>query len=64
MGDEEEGRSDLALELFQKALHLAAEFRVQRAERLVEQDQSRLADDGAGKRHALLLTAAELCGVA
>ena len=48
----------------QEALHLPAELGVERAERLVEQDQPRLADDGAGERHALLLAAGELRGIA
>ena len=64
MGDEEEGRLDLALKLLEKALHLPAELGVERAERLVEEDEPRLADDGAGQRDALLLAAAQLRRVA
>ena len=37
-----------------------AQLAVERAERLVEQQQPRVEDDGAGQRHALLLAAREL----
>ena len=50
--------------LLEKALHLPAKLGVERAERLVEENEPRLADDGAGKRDALLLAAAELRRVA
>ena len=42
--------------------HLGAQHRVQVRERLVEQQQARLDDQGAGERHPLLLAAGELRG--
>ena len=41
-------------------LHALAQLLVERAERLVEQDQLRLEHERAGERHALLLSAGEL----
>ena len=41
VGDEDEGDPDLALDLLQLDLHLAAELQVERAERLVEQQDLR-----------------------
>ena len=45
-------------------LQLLAQLLVERAERLVHQQQARLEDDGAGKRDALLLAARELARIA
>ena len=46
------------------SLHLLAQLAVERAERLVEQQQPRLEHGGAGQRDALLLAAGELVGQA
>ena len=43
---------------------LEAELGVEVGERLVEEEEPRLADDGAGERDALLLAAGELAGAA
>ena len=56
--------ADLALQALEEALHLPAQLGVERAQRLVEQDQPRLADDRARQRHPLALAAAELGGIA
>ena len=45
-------------------LHLPAQLQVERAERLVEQQQGRAVHDRAGQRDALLLAAGELRGPA
>ena len=50
--------------VLQEPLHLVAEFRIERAERLIEENQARLADDRARERHALLLAAGELRRIA
>ena len=44
----------------QLALHLLAQLQVERAERLVEQQHLRLADQRARQRHALALAARQL----
>ena len=41
-------------------LHVGAQLAVERAQRLVEQQQMRREDERAGERHALLLAAGEL----
>ena len=43
---------------------LRADLRVERAERLVQQQHARLDREGAGERHALALAAGELVRVA
>ena len=48
------------LEVLDLELHLLAELPVERAERLVHQDQPGLEDQGAGQGHPLLLAAGEL----
>ena len=44
--------------------HLFAQLGVEIGQRLVEQDDARLVDDGARERHALALAAGQLGGVA
>ena len=60
MRDHDEGGAELRLQPLQFDLHLLAQMRVERRQRLVEQQHARLADDGAGKRHALALAAGKL----
>jgi hypothetical protein len=55
--DVEEGDPDLALDLFELDLHLAAQLEVERAERLVQQQHRGPVHQRAGERHALALTA-------
>ena len=60
VGDEDRGEAEPALQAAHLELHGLAQLAVERAERLVEQQQARVEDDGAGERHALLLAAGEL----
>ena len=60
VGDEDRGEAEPALQAAHLELHGLAQLAVERAERLVEQQQARVEDDGAGQRHALLLAAREL----
>ena len=55
---------DLALDILEEELHLLAQLDIEGGQRLVEQDEARLADDGPGQRHALALPAGELGGIA
>ena len=64
MGDVDEGDADLLLDRLQLDLHLLAQLQVERAQRLVEQQDLGLVDDRAGERDALLLPAGELVGLA
>ena len=58
VGDHQGGAA--AAHLFQRALDLLLGARVERAGRLVEQQDMGVLQDGAGDRHALLLAAREL----
>ena len=58
--DVEEGDADLALDGLQLDLELAAKLRVERAERLVEQEHGRRQHERTRERDALLLPAREL----
>ena len=58
--DDDEGEADLVLEPLQLELHARAHLPVERRERLVEQQQPRALDDGAGERDALALAARQL----
>ncbi len=57
MGDEDEGEPRLALQALQLDLHVLAQLHVECRKRLVEKQDARLGDEGAGERHALLLAA-------
>ena len=56
----DERDADLALDALELDLHLLAQLEVERAERLVEQQQPRAVDDRARERDALALAAGEL----
>src|SRR5947207_1919282 len=60
VGDEDGGEAEPARQAADLRLHGLAQLAVERAERLVEQQQARVEDDGASQRHALLLAAREL----
>ena len=60
MGHVDERDPDLALDLLQLDLHLAAELQVERAERLVEEQHGGAVDECAGQGNALALAAREL----
>ena len=64
MGDEQEGDADVALQVLQFDLHVAAQLAVECRERLVEKQHGGAVDEGAGERHALLLAARELIAAA
>ena len=53
---------DLVVQAAQPRPQLRADLRVERAERLVEQQHPRLDRERAGERHALALAAGELVG--
>src|SRR5262249_5619564 len=54
------GGAELALEPLQLLLELEAQLEIQRAERLVEEQDARAVHQGAGQRHPLLLAARQL----
>ena len=58
--DVDEGRAEIRLQLLQLDLHVLAQLQVERAQRLVEQQQRRLEHQAARDRDALLLAAGEL----
>ena len=60
VGDEDKGDTQLALQLLQLALHLLAQFEIQRAERFVQQQHPRPIDQRARQRHALPLAARQV----
>jgi hypothetical protein len=60
----DKGDADLALHPLQLELHLLPEPPVERGERLVEQQQTRLLDERTRQRHALPLPARKLRGPA
>ena len=57
VGDVDGGHAERTLQLFEFGAGFQPEFGVEVGERLVEQEQPRLADDGARQRTALLLAA-------
>ena len=59
VGHEEHGNAEPALEELQLHPHLLAQLGVEVAERLVEQEQIRLVDEGAAERQTLHLPAAQ-----
>ena len=60
MGHVEEGDADLLLNSLQFLLHVFAQFRVERAHRLVEQQQALQVDQSSGQGRPLLLPAGQL----
>jgi hypothetical protein len=60
VGDVDERDPDLALDALELELHLLAELEIERAERLVEEQDARVVDERAGERDALLLATREL----
>ena len=64
MGDQEHGRAGRAPQAQQLVAHQEPRLLVERAERLVEQDQARLRDQRAGDAHALAHAAGQLRRVA
>ncbi|MNF70462.1 hypothetical protein D3C84_523730 [compost metagenome] len=64
MGHHHAGHADPLDDLHQLQLHLRTQFLVQRAHRLVEQQQLRALGQGAGQGHALALAAGQLVRLA
>ena len=64
VGDEEGGGADLELDPADLVAQLGADLGVEGRQRLVEQQHGRLDGQGPGQRHALLLAAGQLAGVA
>ena len=60
VGDVDRGDAQLALQPLELVAQRLAQLRVEVGQRLVEQQQRRLDDQGAGQREALLLTAGQL----
>ncbi|MNJ56700.1 hypothetical protein D3C77_522600 [compost metagenome] len=60
MGNENEGNTQLTLELLQLALHLLAQLQVQCAQGFVQQQHSGAVDQRPGQGHALTLAARQL----
>ena len=60
MGDVDKGLFGLLLDLLELELHALAQLEVECAERLVEKNDRRIADQGSRNGDALLLTAGEL----
>ena len=60
MGDVDKGLFGLLLNLLELELHAFAQLEVECAERLVEKNDRRIADQGSRNGDALLLTAGEL----
>ena len=63
MGDIEEGDADLVVDQVELDEHLLPELEVERRQRLVEEQDIGLVDQGAGHGHPLLLAARELVGL-
>ena len=64
VGDDQRRHGDLLVQPAQPLAQLGADLRVERAERLVEQQQPRLDGERPRQRHPLALAAGELVGVA
>ena len=63
VGDEHHGLADLVVQADDLVLHVAADQRVERGERLVEEEHVRVAGERPGETDALLHAAGELVGV-
>jgi hypothetical protein len=64
VGDEDRGQAELVVDLAQRAAQLAPDLGVERSERLVEQQDARVAGERPGERDALALAARQLARVA
>ena len=64
VGHEDERDADLVLDALELHLHLLAQLQVERAERLVEQEDLRVVHEGSRQRDALLLATGELARLA
>ena len=64
VGDEQEGRAEIHLQVLQLGAQRLAQLGVERRQRLVHQEDARLAHDGAADRDALHLAARQPVGLA
>ena len=64
MGNEDRGKSEFVVDLAQRSAKLASDLGVERSERLVEEEDARLASKRSGERDPLALAARELMGIA
>ena len=64
MGDVNECDADFLLQIDELDLHFLAQLRIERGQRLIEQQHRRLRDQRAAQRDALLLPAGELVRIA
>ena len=62
VGDVDDGDAHRLVQLLDLQLHLLPQALVQGAKRFVHQHELRIENQGAGQRHALLLTAGQLPG--
>ncbi len=62
VGDEQEGNAHLRLNALELDLHLLAQLEIERAQRLIEQQQLGTIHQRPRQRHALLLPAGKLAG--
>jgi hypothetical protein len=60
VGDVDERRTEIRLQLFQLDFHVLAQLEIERAQRLVEQQQRGLEHEAPRDRHPLLLAAGQL----
>ncbi len=60
MGDDEEGETEIGLDVHQLKLRFFAQLLVERAERFIEKKHLRSLGKRTGKRHALALAAGKL----
>ena len=64
VGDEHAGQAEAPVQVAQPAPQVLPDLGVERAERLVEQQDARLDRERAGERHPLALAARELVRIA
>ena len=64
MGDVDHGLAQLLVQALDLAAHLVAQLGIEVGQRLVEQEQPRVAHDGAADGHALPLAAGQLARIA
>ena len=64
VGDVDEGDADVVLQALDEKLHLLPQLQIERAQRLVEQQDARAIDERARERDSLLLPTRELARLA
>src|SRR5207247_114309 len=64
VSDEDRGKAEIVMNLPKRTAELAPDLGVERSEWFVEKKNTRVASEGAGKRHALALASGQLARVA